>query len=67
MISNSIFSADVILFFLPAVGKSTFARLLQSSSPDWEVMTEPVSMWQNIETGNSKVVHFSAPSAVTEV
>lgn len=33
-----------------AVGKSTFARLLQSACPDWEVMAEPVSKWQNIET-----------------
>lgn len=33
-----------------AVGKSTFARLLQSVSPDWEVVTEPVSQWQNIQS-----------------
>lgn len=55
-----------------AVGKSTFARLLQSSCPDWEVMTEPVSMWQNIQTGKSKVLQFSLspyllPSAVPGV
>ncbi|XP_029018168.1 deoxyguanosine kinase, mitochondrial isoform X2 [Betta splendens] len=37
-----------------AVGKSTFARLLQSASPDWEVMAEPVSKWQNINSGASK-------------
>ncbi|XP_047447918.1 deoxyguanosine kinase, mitochondrial isoform X2 [Mugil cephalus] len=37
-----------------AVGKSTFARLLQSASPDWEVVAEPVSKWQNIESGTSK-------------
>ncbi|KAM7018140.1 deoxyguanosine kinase, mitochondrial [Tautogolabrus adspersus] len=37
-----------------AVGKSTFARLLQSACPDWEVMAEPVSKWQNIESGTSK-------------
>lgn len=43
----------------PAVGKSTFARLLQSSCPDWEVVAEPVSKWQNIET--SKVAHISWP------
>ncbi|CAG08471.1 unnamed protein product, partial [Tetraodon nigroviridis] len=40
-----------------AVGKSTFGRLLQSACPDWEVMTEPVSMWQNIGTGSSKDPH----------
>uniref|UniRef100_A0A8C6SM15 Deoxyguanosine kinase n=1 Tax=Neogobius melanostomus TaxID=47308 RepID=A0A8C6SM15_9GOBI len=33
-----------------AVGKSTFARLLQSACPDWEVVTEPVSKWQNIQS-----------------
>ncbi|TRY66266.1 hypothetical protein DNTS_026223 [Danionella cerebrum] len=32
-----------------AVGKSTFARLLQESNPDWEVITEPVSKWQNVD------------------
>ncbi|KAM8760311.1 deoxyguanosine kinase, mitochondrial isoform 1-T1 [Acanthopagrus schlegelii] len=37
-----------------AVGKSTFARLLQAASPDWEVMAEPVSKWQNIESGTKK-------------
>nr|XP_020458157.1 deoxycytidine kinase-like isoform X1 [Monopterus albus] len=37
-----------------AVGKSTFARLLQSACPDWEVMAEPVSKWQNIESGTSR-------------
>lgn len=37
-----------------AVGKSTFARLLQSACPDWEVMAEPVSKWQNIESGTKK-------------
>ncbi|KAM4577716.1 deoxyguanosine kinase, mitochondrial [Odontesthes bonariensis] len=37
-----------------AVGKSTFAKLLQSASPNWEVAAEPVSKWQNIESGTSK-------------
>ncbi|XP_017269216.1 deoxyguanosine kinase, mitochondrial [Kryptolebias marmoratus] len=37
-----------------AVGKSTFARLLQSACPDWEVVAEPVSKWQNIESKSSK-------------
>ncbi|XP_012697015.2 deoxyguanosine kinase, mitochondrial isoform X2 [Clupea harengus] len=32
-----------------AVGKSTFARLLQNVCQDWEVIPEPVSKWQNIE------------------
>lgn len=42
-------------FQISAVGKSTFARLLQSACPDWEVVAEPVSKWQNIESGTSKV------------
>ncbi|XP_036382652.1 deoxyguanosine kinase, mitochondrial [Megalops cyprinoides] len=37
-----------------AVGKSTFARLLQSSSQDWEVVQEPVSKWQNVEGSSSQ-------------
>ncbi|XP_029366586.1 deoxycytidine kinase-like isoform X2 [Echeneis naucrates] len=37
-----------------AVGKSTFARLLQCTCSDWEVMAEPVSRWQNIQSGTSK-------------
>ncbi|XP_055018076.1 deoxyguanosine kinase, mitochondrial isoform X2 [Boleophthalmus pectinirostris] len=36
-----------------AVGKSTFARLLQSACPDWEVVPEPVAKWQNIQSGAS--------------
>ncbi|KAG7489901.1 hypothetical protein JOB18_023088 [Solea senegalensis] len=39
-----------------AIGKSTFARLLQSACSDWEVMAEPVSKWQNIESETSKAV-----------
>ncbi|XP_005916379.1 deoxyguanosine kinase, mitochondrial [Haplochromis burtoni] len=37
-----------------AVGKSTFAKLLQSACADWEVVAEPVSKWQNIESETSK-------------
>uniref|UniRef100_A0A1A7XIB6 deoxyguanosine kinase n=2 Tax=Iconisemion striatum TaxID=60296 RepID=A0A1A7XIB6_9TELE len=37
-----------------AVGKSTFARLLQSGCSDWEVVAEPVSKWQNVESKTSK-------------
>ncbi|XP_066570325.1 deoxycytidine kinase isoform X2 [Amia ocellicauda] len=33
-----------------AAGKSTFARLLQQAERQWEVITEPVSKWQNIQT-----------------
>lgn len=37
-----------------AVGKSTFAKLLQSACPDWEVVAEPLSKWQNIDSGSLK-------------
>ncbi|XP_011614000.2 deoxyguanosine kinase, mitochondrial isoform X1 [Takifugu rubripes] len=50
-----------------AVGKSTFARLLQSACPDWEVMTEPVSMWQNIQTANSKDSQGSPQTTVSNL
>uniref|UniRef100_A0A3Q3WX13 deoxyguanosine kinase n=1 Tax=Mola mola TaxID=94237 RepID=A0A3Q3WX13_MOLML len=42
-----------------AVGKSTLAKLLQSACPDLEVVAEPVSKWQNIETKTSKVTTVS--------
>uniref|UniRef100_A0A673KW05 deoxyguanosine kinase n=1 Tax=Sinocyclocheilus rhinocerous TaxID=307959 RepID=A0A673KW05_9TELE len=32
-----------------AVGKSTFAKLLQNAGQDWEVIAEPVSKWQNVD------------------
>ncbi|XP_008303809.1 deoxyguanosine kinase, mitochondrial isoform X1 [Stegastes partitus] len=37
-----------------AVGKSTFAKLLQSACSDWEVMAEPIDKWQNIKSETSK-------------
>ncbi|XP_061116468.1 deoxycytidine kinase 2-like isoform X2 [Conger conger] len=40
-----------------AVGKSTFARLLQSENEDWEVVQEPVSKWQNVEGASSQTVN----------
>uniref|UniRef100_A0A8C6SKY5 Deoxyguanosine kinase n=1 Tax=Neogobius melanostomus TaxID=47308 RepID=A0A8C6SKY5_9GOBI len=43
-------------FLCAAVGKSTFARLLQSACPDWEVVTEPVSKWQNIQSQGAQVL-----------
>ncbi|KAJ7994306.1 hypothetical protein DPEC_G00264510 [Dallia pectoralis] len=38
-----------------AVGKSTFARLLQSAGQDWEVVLEPIGKWQSIDSGSSQV------------
>ncbi|KAL0979360.1 hypothetical protein UPYG_G00184100 [Umbra pygmaea] len=37
-----------------AVGKSTFARLLQSAGEDWEVVPEPIGKWQSIDSGCSQ-------------
>ncbi|KAG5840203.1 hypothetical protein ANANG_G00186350 [Anguilla anguilla] len=39
-----------------AVGKSTFARLLQSENEDWEVVQEPVGRWQNVEGTSSQAL-----------
>ncbi|XP_035514002.1 deoxyguanosine kinase, mitochondrial isoform X1 [Morone saxatilis] len=50
-----------------AVGKSTFARLLQSACPDWEVVAEPVSKWQNIESGTSKGTDGSPQTTVSNL
>lgn len=50
-----------------AVGKSTFAKLLQSASPDWEVMAEPVSKWQNIEGKTSKEKNASPQTTVSNL
>lgn len=32
-----------------AVGKSTFAKLLQNAGQNWEVLAEPVSKWQKVD------------------
>ncbi|XP_070690006.1 deoxyguanosine kinase, mitochondrial [Pempheris klunzingeri] len=50
-----------------AVGKSTFTRLLQSACPDWEVMAEPVSKWQNIESGTSQGTDASPQTTVSNL
>ncbi|XP_063050471.1 deoxyguanosine kinase, mitochondrial isoform X2 [Engraulis encrasicolus] len=49
-----------------AVGKSTFASLLQGAGQDWEVIPEPVSKWQNVE-GTSQVSQQSAVSNLLEM
>lgn len=50
-----------------AVGKSTFARLLKSACPDWEVVAEPVSKWQNIESGTSQGADASPQTTVSNL
>ncbi|MBN3278361.1 DCK kinase, partial [Polyodon spathula] len=39
-----------------AVGKSTFARLLQKVENRWGVIPEPLSKWQNLQTCESREV-----------
>ncbi|XP_062874407.1 deoxyguanosine kinase, mitochondrial [Trichomycterus rosablanca] len=43
-----------------AVGKSTFARLLNNAGQNWEVIPEPVGKWQNVEDATSQ---HPAPSS----
>ncbi|XP_004482120.1 deoxyguanosine kinase, mitochondrial [Dasypus novemcinctus] len=37
-----------------AVGKSTFVKLLTKTYPEWEVATEPIATWQNIQTADTQ-------------
>ncbi|CAM4534239.1 unnamed protein product [Leuciscus chuanchicus] len=46
-----------------AVGKSTFARLLQNTEQDWEVIAEPVSKWQNVDQTNQQSEHCPQPTS----
>lgn len=34
---------------LTAAGKSTFVRLLQGASEEWEVIPEPIGKWCNVQ------------------
>lgn len=36
-----------------AAGKSTFVRLLEQESADWEVVPEPIARWCNVQTKGS--------------
>ncbi|KAL4646624.1 deoxyguanosine kinase, mitochondrial-like [Arapaima gigas] len=38
-----------------AVGKSTFAKLLNAATKDWDVALEPVSKWQSVDTSQETV------------
>ncbi|XP_070760008.1 deoxyguanosine kinase, mitochondrial isoform X2 [Enoplosus armatus] len=53
--------------YIDTVGKSTFARLMQSACPDWEVVTEPVSKWQNIESGTPEGTDASPQTTVSNL
>lgn len=45
------FKSRLLLF--PAAGKSTFVRLLEQESSDWEVVPEPIARWCNVQTHGS--------------
>ncbi|XP_029924347.1 deoxycytidine kinase [Myripristis murdjan] len=38
-----------------AAGKSTFVRLLQAASEEWEVIPEPIGKWCNVQNDNEDV------------
>lgn len=40
--------------FSAAAGKSTFVRLLEEQSGDWEVVPEPIARWCNVQTKQSE-------------
>ncbi|XP_054630808.1 deoxyguanosine kinase, mitochondrial-like isoform X2 [Dunckerocampus dactyliophorus] len=50
-----------------AVGKSTFARFLRAACQEWEVVSEPVSKWQNIDSGTSKGTGASPQKTVSNL
>lgn len=37
-----------------AVGKSTFVKLLMKTHPEWQVATEPIAEWQNIQAAGAQ-------------
>nr|XP_048272487.1 deoxyguanosine kinase, mitochondrial isoform X1 [Myodes glareolus] len=37
-----------------AVGKSTFVKLLTNTHPEWQVATEPVATWQNVQAAGTQ-------------
>ncbi|KAM4545471.1 deoxycytidine kinase 2-like [Odontesthes bonariensis] len=38
-----------------AAGKSTFVRVLQGASEDWEVIPEPIGKWCNVQNDNDDI------------
>ncbi|KAF6734986.1 Deoxycytidine kinase [Oryzias melastigma] len=43
-----------------AAGKSTFVRLLEQESADWEVVPEPIARWCNVQTSGSDFEELTA-------
>lgn len=37
-----------------AAGKSTFVRLLERASDEWEVIPEPIAKWCNVQTTDNE-------------
>lgn len=37
-----------------AVGKSTFVKLLTKTHPEWQVATEPIATWQNVQAAGTQ-------------
>lgn len=37
-----------------AAGKSTFVRLLEKHSDEWEIIPEPIAKWCNIQTAGDE-------------
>uniref|UniRef100_I3KMU1 deoxyguanosine kinase n=1 Tax=Oreochromis niloticus TaxID=8128 RepID=I3KMU1_ORENI len=46
----------------PAAGKSTFVRLLQAASEDWEVIPEPIGKWCNVQNDSDDELSSSQKS-----
>uniref|UniRef100_A0A3B5MKJ8 deoxyguanosine kinase n=1 Tax=Xiphophorus couchianus TaxID=32473 RepID=A0A3B5MKJ8_9TELE len=45
-----------------AAGKSTFVRILQASSSDWEVIPEPIGKWCNVQSDGDDELSSSQKS-----
>nr|XP_009930049.1 PREDICTED: deoxycytidine kinase-like [Opisthocomus hoazin] len=43
----------------PAAGKSTFVRLLEKHSDEWEIIPEPIAKWCNIQTAGDQYEELS--------
>uniref|UniRef100_A0A8C8DJS2 Zgc:110540 n=1 Tax=Oryzias sinensis TaxID=183150 RepID=A0A8C8DJS2_9TELE len=51
-----------VCFVCLAAGKSTFVRLLQRSSEDWEVIPEPIGKWCNVQNDSDDDLSSSQKS-----
>lgn len=51
-------SIPTCVICIAAVGKSTFVKLLMKTHPEWQVATEPIAAWQNIQAAGAQKVSF---------